>query len=264
MTPGARLRSAARGHGLWQRAPGAPAASEQPQPIPFDPRPDPPNDPPAPALGQSPWSPVHRPLLWQPEPGSCAGRLDPGQTLLPRRLVDALDGHVWPSASPDALSAYARTCCEHIDIEHLWHHYGPWFARRHQIGPPQLLALCAAKRLLAEHGIPLVVDLQIELLDGLPAFALYAAGVHGRLDDTLWDAVAPLLTTCATMLREPRADAILGEPAARPPLTPGRSIPEGGTQPDTWEVGDWMHTWWGWPLRGDLRERCTCPAHPQP
>lgn len=204
------------------------------------------------------------PVVFLPEPGACAGRLDPGQDLVPDWLADRIDFHVWPSASPYATSARARTVCEHIDYAQVWHEHPELFARRQQVGVPALEDLWEAKRLLAEFGTSLAFDVQLEEIDGELALAVYGAGVVGRLSDAEWREVASLLTTCCSMLHEPREDiALIGRlvrPARRPVAVGKRDLPT-RVRPVSWEIGDWIHTWWGFPFHGTLAKDCGCSAH---
>ena len=82
--------------------------------------------------------------------------------------------------------------------------------------------------------------------------------------DAEWRAVADLLTTCSSMLHEPREDvALIGHlvrPARRPVVVGQRDLTT-RVRPATWEIGDWIHTWWGYPFHGTLVEGCLCSAH---
>ncbi|CAL9677675.1 hypothetical protein SUDANB95_08002 (plasmid) [Actinosynnema sp. ALI-1.44] len=207
--------------------------------------------------------------MFLPEPGACAGRLDPDKDLVPDWLAPMLDWHVWPSASPDALSGRARTVCEHVDWELVWNTEPDLFARRAQVGAPPLVDLWTAKHVLADAGIALAFDVQLEVVDDELALAVYGAGVVGRLDDASWREVAHLLTTCCSTLREPREDV---EPRrglsllrpARPATGAGRRPMPAPVQPESWQLGDWVHTWWTYPFYGTLRDGCQCAAHTAP
>lgn len=204
------------------------------------------------------------PVVFLPEPGACAGRLVPGQELVPDWLARRIDFHVWPSASPYAVSEGARTVCEHIDYAQVWNEHPELFSRRQQVGAPACEDLWEARRLLAEFGTSLAFDVQLEDIDGELALGVYGAGVAGRLSDAEWRAVADLLTTCSSRLHEPREDvALIGRlvrPARRPVVVGKRDLPTRVT-PVSWEVGDWIHTWWGYPFHGTLVEGCACSAH---
>lgn len=203
-------------------------------------------------------------VVFLTEPGACAGRLDPDQRLIPPWLATRIDFHVWPSASPWELGKRARTVCEHIDWELVWSDHPELFARRHQVGIPDLPDLWEAKRELAESGTQLALDVQLEDVEGELALAIYGAGVIGRLSDTEWNDVSGLLTTCTATLYEPRADVELFDSLlrpARPPAAGKRRTLPGQVEPEMWQVGDWMHTWWSYPFHGTLRSGCTCSAH---
>lgn len=204
-------------------------------------------------------------VLFRAEPGACAGRLDPGQGLVPDWLVPLLDYHVWPSASPYPISLRARTVCEHIDYGLIWHQHPDLFARRGQVGNPALPELWEAKRVLAEEfGTALAFEVQLEKIDGELALGVYGAGVVGRLSDAEWHAVAGLLTTCSSTVREPRPDLErYGGTVrpARPPTGAGKRPLPSPVTPEGWQIGDWIHTWWSYPFYGTLRENCSCTAH---
>lgn len=204
------------------------------------------------------------PVVFLSEPGACAGRLDPDQALIPEALASIVDFHVWPSVSPWSVSARARTVCEHIDWELVWHQNPELFARRCHVGAPALSALWEAKLVLADTGIPLAYDVQFEDIDGELALAVYGAGVIGRLSDDQWDEVAGLLTTCNSTIHEPREDVELFghilRPSRPPAVTGKRPLPH-GIRPEHWDIADWAHTWWGYPIHGALRHGCTCTAH---
>lgn len=198
-------------------------------------------------------------VVFVPEPGSCGGRVDPGQTLVPDHLVRLLDWHVWPSAGVGAVSAWARTVCGHVDWELVWLDE-PWlFGRRVRVGVPPPEVLWEAKRALGEFGVPLCFDVQIEVVDGLLALVVYGAGVVGRLGDAEWLAVAGELTTCCAVVREPLDANRVVRPGRRF-VAGGRPLPY-AVQPQGWEVGDWVHTWWSYPEGGVLRRGCRCSAH---
>lgn len=203
-------------------------------------------------------------VVFLSEPGACAGRLAPGQTLIPDGLARTIDYHVWPSTSSFAVSARARTVCEHIDYEMVWRERPEIFARRNHVGAPPLPDLWEAKGMLAESGVPLAFDVQFEDIDGQLALAIYGAGVVGRIDDELWREAANLLTTCASTIHEPRFDVDIFSNLlrpARPPAVSGWRRAGLETQPEHWEIGDWHHTWWCYPIHGGLRRGCACPAH---
>jgi hypothetical protein len=205
-------------------------------------------------------------VVFLAEPGACAGRLEPGQDLVPAWLATMLDWHVWPSASPWAVSSRARTVCEHVDYELVWAQRPEWFQRREHVGAPPPEVLFAAKGELADLGQRLVLDVQLEEIDGQLALAVYGAGVVGRLTDREWKAVASLLTTCSARIREPLPDVDVDNGPLHL-IRPARSSRPGqrglptGIQPEGWESGDWMHTWWSYPLFGALRPDCLCTAH---
>ncbi|OLZ51696.1 hypothetical protein BS329_15640 [Amycolatopsis coloradensis] len=192
-------------------------------------------------------------LVFLPEPGECAGRLDPGQALIPDVLARRLDFHVQPSVSPWAISPMARTVCEHIDYESLHSERPELFERRQQFGTPAIEQMWEAKHLLAELGYHLCLDVQIEDVDGELALVVFGAGVVGRLTDRAWAAVAGILTTDSSSIVEPVADVSrFASPVrpARPSTSRGkRKLPTAVT-PLGWQVGDWAHTWWGYPLFG--------------
>ncbi len=204
-------------------------------------------------------------VVFLAEPGACAGRLEPAQILVPSWLATMIEFHVWPSVpTPGHLTGRARTVCEHIDWEMVSQDHPELFARRRQVGAPDLSALWEAKAELAETGTPLAFDVQLEDVDGELALAIYGAGVIGRLDDTQWHAVAALLTTCSSTIHEPRDDVdVFGSilRPARPPATSGKRTLPAAVQPESWQIGDWMHTWWGYPIHGSLRSGCSCTAH---
>lgn len=206
----------------------------------------------------------HGRVLFMPEPGACGGRLDPNQILIPPWLADQLDWHVWPSQSPLALSRQARTLCEHLDWERIWRLEPDLFTRRSQAGAPSPTTLWQARAELAEIGYHLCLDVELQPVAGALAAVIYGAGVVGWLADQAWDTAAPLLTTCASVLREPRRDTPepRGLRPARPPVSLGkRPLPTGVTlTTGAWQVGDWMHTRWSY-LDGPLAPKCPCPAH---
>lgn len=203
-------------------------------------------------------------VLFLPEPGACGGRLDPGQVLVPDWLAKQLDWHVWPSLSPWAASTRARVVCHHIDWEQVQEAEPVLFERRQQLGVPPLDLLWEAKRDLSALGYRLCFDMEVQSVEGKLALVVHGAGVLGWLTDRAWEAAAGSLTTCATVLREPRRDiANAGwiRPARPPvsvgkrPLAPGIRMPAGA-----WLLGDWVHTWWSY-LDGPLSAGCRCPAH---
>lgn len=203
-------------------------------------------------------------VVFLPEPGSCGGRLDPNQIAIPPWLADHLDWHVWPSASPLAFAHRARTLCEHVNWEHIWRQDPELFTRRPQIGAPPPTTFWHARAELAEIGYQLCLDVELQTIGGALAAVVYGAGVVGRLTDKAWDAAAPQLTTCSSVLREPRPDTPDpgGLRPARPQTSVGkRPMPAGVTlTTGAWLVGDWMHTWWSY-LDGPLASGCPCPAH---
>lgn len=204
-------------------------------------------------------------VVFLAEPGACAGRLEPGQDLVPQWLADQIDFHVWPSVpTPGHLPGRARTVCEHVDWERVQADRPELFERRKQVGAPELSALWEAKAELADTGTPLAFDVQLEEVDGELALAVYGAGVIGRLDDDQWRIAAPLLATCCSTIHEPREDVELFGTLlrpARPPTVTGKRAIGGSIRPEHWQVGDWMHTWFGYPIHGDLRPGCVCTAH---
>lgn len=211
-----------------------------------------------------------RGLLFTPEPGACAGRLNPRQTALPTWLARQLDGHVWPGLAVGATNAAARVQCEHIDWESIWRRDTlPW-ERARILGAPATDTFWHARSELAEYGYRLCLDVEIHPV--YPAhtsadsvsFAVHGAGVIGMLTDRAWDAAAPLLTTCASVVRAPwpdPPDAGWLRPArptlnhARRPVPTGVNLPLGA-----WQAGDWLHTWWTY-HHGPLAPGCPCPAH---
>lgn len=201
-------------------------------------------------------------VVFLPEPGACGGRVDPGQRLLPEWLTSMVDWHVWPSSSPSAVSALARTRCAHVDAELIWRTAPELFDRRGQIGAPPPHELWAARSIAAGHDVRLVFELHLELVGDELAVAVYGAGTVGRLADPAWSDIAPLLTTCVSEISEPggKVDPARLIRPARPAARPSRT-PPGGVRPQRWERGDHAHTWWRYPFHGTLRDGCTCPAH---
>ncbi|WP_309114641.1 hypothetical protein [Saccharothrix sp.] len=189
--------------------------------------------------------------------------MDPAQVEVPEWLADMVDGHVWPSASPDELSRNARTHCGHIDYEVVWQRAPELFERRIHVGAPPPEELWAARRTLARHGFELILDVQFEVVAEGLALAVYGAGVVGRLTEAAWRDVAPLLTTCTCSVREPREDVDVSRGVMRPGRPPVRgafAMPL-SVRPELWEASDVSHTWWAYPFFGTLREGCTCVAH---
>jgi hypothetical protein len=205
-----------------------------------------------------------RTLLFTPEPGACGGRLHPGQTLLPPWIAQQLDRHVWPGLAPNATTAQARAVCEHIDWENIWRREPALWARAHIRGAPTPETLWHTRAELAQHGYRLCLDVELHAIDGQIALLVYGAGVLGRLTDRAWDIAAPLLTSCACIVREPREDTANAgwlRPARPPTSQRQRPLPTGVTLPaNGWQSGDWMHTWWSY-LDGPLATHCPCPAH---
>lgn len=206
-------------------------------------------------------------IMWTPEPGACAGRLDPDQTLVPSWLAQLVDWHIRPSASAWAVSPTARVVCSHIDWEQVWVRSPELFERRFQSPTPSPPVLWSARRLLVELGYDLIVDVQFENDDGQLVVAIYGAGVLGELGDHAWHAVASLLTTCACTLREPRTEYLerlhtnpLHLPTAQPSAEGRREI-AGRVFPETWLKGDWAYTWWSYPVVVPIRADCVCSAH---
>jgi hypothetical protein len=175
-----------------------------------------------------------------------------------------MDWHVWPSASPWAVSGLARTVCAHVDYELIWASWPELFGRRAQVGAPPPEVLWEAKGALAGLGEQLVLDVQAELVGGEVALAVYGAGVVGRMSDAAWAAAAGLLTTCCACVREPLdergAAGLLVRPARPCVAVRRRGLPV-GIQPASWVVGDWLHTWWSYPLFGSVSAGCSCSAH---
>lgn len=205
-----------------------------------------------------------RSVVFQPEPGCCGGRLDPGQQVIPADIAERIDYHVWPSTSPGAVSPMARMVCEHVDWEQIAATHPELFTRYQRLGSPPLPMVWTARHLLAARGYALCVDMRLELVQGELAMVLGAVGVLGRLDDAAWRDTAGLLTTCGTVLREPRPGRNrweLGVPA-RPSGSFGKRPLPGrvALSSDQWAVEDWSHTWWSYQ---DQRRTsgCTCPAH---
>jgi hypothetical protein len=207
------------------------------------------------------------PLVAMPEPGACGWRVHPDDTQLPAWLRSLVDWHVRPSASPWAAGAMARVACAHVDWELVWIQAPELWDRRAQIGIPDLPVLWSARQSLAELGHELIIEVQLEELDGELGLAVYGAGVAGLLGDRAWRAVAPLLTTCVATIREPRSDYLaslrtdpLMPAVVEPRAHTGRPAP-GTTTPHAWLAGAWVHTWWAYPMQGQLRESCACPGH---
>lgn len=203
-------------------------------------------------------------VLFLPEPGRCGGRLDPHQSTVPTWLADLVDWHVRPSASPWASARMARTICTHVDWAAVWSRDPQLFIRRAHVGAPPPPELWAAREALADHGYDLTFEVQFESIGDELALAIYGAGAVGRLTDQAWQSAAPLLTTCCSTIREPRPDAL---PDLLPPrivtALSRRRLPT-GLIPQGWQTGDWLHTWWSYPLADTLRSNCPCPAHPPP
>lgn len=206
----------------------------------------------------------NRKVLFFPEPGSCGGRLEPGQHLIPEWLADKLDWHVWPSLSPWALAERARTVCSHVDWPAVWRRAPELFLRRTQHGAPPPEVLWYARDELAEHGYRLCFDVELQPVDGQLALVIYGAGVLGSLTDPAWAVAAPYLTTCASTIREPRQDikhagwlrpARPSVSTGKRPLPPDIALPAGARR-----VGDWAHTWWSY-FGGQLQPACHCPGH---
>lgn len=201
-------------------------------------------------------------VLWVPEPGACGGRIDPEQELVPGWLAERVDWHLRPSASPWATARMARTCCAHVDWTMVWATDPTLFARRAQLGIPSPPDLWQARTMLAELGYELLLEVQLENLDGALGLAIYGAGVTGTLTPRAWRQVAPLLTTCCCTIHEPRAGPMPDPLApARPVTAGGQQHPSGSVTPMGWCIGDWWHTWWSYPMAGPLRPGCRCPAH---
>jgi len=199
-------------------------------------------------------------VIFLPEPGSCGGRLDPGQALVPDDVATVVDWHV----RPPRWTGVARTVCGHIDYELISVNHPELFALREQVGAPALPALWEAKRVLAEVGLLLQLEVQFEQIEGQCALAVYGAGVDGRLTDKLWAEISALLTTCCSMVCEPRPDI---DPLAglltprRPAITRGRRTIPIAVRPAVYELDDTTHTWWSYEVFGTLREGCACTAH---
>jgi hypothetical protein len=199
-------------------------------------------------------------VLFLPEPGSCGGRLDPHQILVPRDVAELVDWHV----RPPRWGGVARTACGHIDYELISVNHDELFSRREQVGSPALDALWEARRVLAEVGLILQLEIQFEQVEGELAAAVYGAGVEGRLTDALWGELSALLTTCCSMVREPRPDIDLlaGWLAPRRPATTrGRRQIPAAVRPAVYELDDVTHTWWSYEVFGTLRDGCWCTAH---
>jgi hypothetical protein len=207
------------------------------------------------------------PLVAMPEPGACGWRVHPDDRRVPEWLRVLIDWHVRPSVSPWGANGMARVACAHVDWELVWTQAPELFDRRGQIGIPDLTAVWSARQILAELGYELIIDVQAELLDGELGLAVYGAGVAGLIGGRAWRAVAPLLTTCVATVREPSPDylaALRSDPlmpaTVEPRARAGRPAP-GATAPHAWLTGAWLHTWWSFPVEGQLREHCTCPGH---
>lgn len=202
-----------------------------------------------------------RRLLFMPEPGACGGRLDPDQRAVPDWLAEQIDFHVWPSMAPIASIAAARAVCQHVDWEGIWRKDPALWSRESKLGAPAMTDLWQARDDLAEHGYHLCLDVELHTTDSRLALVVYGAGIVGRMSDAAWRAAAPLLTTCAAAIYEPRPDT--RDPGwvrpARPATSLGRRLPT-GVRPNQCNVGDWLHTWWEY-HDGPLRRGCPCPAH---
>lgn len=199
-------------------------------------------------------------MLFLPEPGSCGGRLDPEQALVPDDVAAMVDWHV----RPPRWAGVARTVCGHIDYELIAVNHPELFDRREQVGAPALEALWEARRVLAEVGLVLQLEVQFEKIDDRCALAVYGAGVAGRLTDALWAEISALLTTCCSMVREPRPDIDLlagSMTPRRPAITRGRRVIPAAVRPAVYELDDVTHTWWSYEVFGTLREGCACTAH---
>jgi hypothetical protein len=202
--------------------------------------------------------------LFKVEPVSCGGRIDPDQDWVPDWLVNRIDRHVWPSASPLAVARKARTVCSHVDWWQVWSDHPELFDARQQVGAPPPAVLWETQRALAAMGTELCFDVELEDVgDGNLGLAVYGAGVVGKLTQSEWDLAAPLLTTCTARVHQPRRDVdLLGlVRPARPVIPVGRHRRIAGVRPASWEIGDWVHTWWSYPVVGSLRDKCECSAH---
>jgi hypothetical protein len=178
--------------------------------------------------------------------------LNAGQTQIPDDLAAMVDYHVWPSASAWEISTMARTVCDHIDYAVVAAKYPDLFRRRRQYGAPEPAVLWQARDRLAPLGYRLSLDVQFEAVNGL-SLVVYGAGVVGRLTDDAWAQVAGLLTSDWTTIVEPAPDVgdtvVLPRPA-RPSTSRGRRRLPVPVRPIAWEIGDWLHTWWSYPLMG--------------
>lgn len=185
-------------------------------------------------------------IIALPEPGRCGWRVHPDQTLIPPWLVDRVDWHVRPSASPASPTPMARVLCGHVDWEYVWTVDPDLFDRRRHIGVPPPPVFFHAAATLAEQGFRLLLEVEFEQVEGQPAVAIYGAGVVGPLTRRAWQAVAGLLTTCTCTLHDPAC-------AQRRPI-PGRVVPS------AWRHGD-HHTWWAYPYAEPVRDGCECSAY---
>jgi predicted Rdx family selenoprotein len=210
-------------------------------------------------------APLPRGIVFFPEPGHCGGRLDPDQTVIPHWLAEQIDWHAWPPKSGNAIESGARTVCEHIGWEHVWSQRPDQFAGPAVTGAPHPTALWHAQHELAEYGHHLCLDVELHGTADELVITITGAGFVGRTANSAWPSAAALLTTCTSLIREPRDDGhtTLEMRPARPPSARGqRRLPPGVT-PAGWHVGDWLHTWWTY-QPGPPRQHCRCPAHPHP
>lgn len=196
-------------------------------------------------------------------PRWCGGRLQGDSSVLPEWLATMLDGHAWPSASPYAALPWSRTVCEHVDYEGAWRDHRALFTEQPRTGAPAPSALWEAKRALAKSGTALLLDVQVELVDGRLALAIYGAGVRGWLDDVAWKRVAGLLTTCCSMLHEPHEDVVPFDllPSMKRPSSSGKRALPTPVRPLSRESGYGSYTWWGYPVHGTPEAGCSCAAH---
>lgn len=206
---------------------------------------------------------IARGIVFFPEPGHCGGRLEPGQTVVPGWLANLIDWHVWPPKSPAARQRGARTVCEHIDWQSVWSRHPELFAGPALTGAPHPTALWHARHELATYGHHLCLDVELHDSDNGLLIWITGAGFVGRTVDDAWPDAAALLTTCTSLIREPRGDAhsVLEQRPARPPSALGQRALPAGVTPAGWHVGDWLHTWWTY-QPGPPRRGCRCPAHP--
>ncbi|RJQ66199.1 hypothetical protein D5S17_35845 [Pseudonocardiaceae bacterium YIM PH 21723] len=161
---------------------------------------------------------------------------------LPAPLWRVVNGHICDPQSPHSV---LRINCTHVDVLRLAAHQ-PHLWREDSGVSPGVQELRAAQQVLAAYGLPLALDVELEVRHGRWSLIVYGAGVAEELPDEAWMKVTPLLTTCATTLRDAHLVRFL----------PSRSA----VRPQHWHrrcsgAGTW------WEYRGDSVPRCPCPAH---